>query len=130
MTQARRSTQHQRLALAAVVDFLTNSILLSVALTIVLNLALWARRQRSTKDSFGGIAPSRHASPEFDRSRTDDESTLQPPESGDAWLGDSTGTSEPHRGQRPRVQVFFPWKAMLIGSIGLTVLLNVLNARG
>lgn len=27
----------------------------------------------------------------------------------------------------PRVKVFFPWKAMLIGSIVLTVFLNVVN---
>jgi len=30
-------------------------------------------------------------------------------------------------GARPRVKVFFPWKAMLIGSIVLTVLLNLIN---
>jgi hypothetical protein len=29
---------------------------------------------------------------------------------------------------RPRVKVFFPWKAMLIGSIVLTVLVNVIWA--
>ena len=28
---------------------------------------------------------------------------------------------------QPRVKVFFPWKAMLIGSIVLTVLLNLVN---
>lgn len=28
---------------------------------------------------------------------------------------------------QPKVKVFFPWKAMLIGSIVLTVLLNVVN---
>lgn len=28
---------------------------------------------------------------------------------------------------KPRVKVFFPWKAMLIGSIVLTVLLNLVN---
>ena len=28
---------------------------------------------------------------------------------------------------RPRVKVFFPWKAMLIGSIVLTVLVNVIG---
>ncbi len=28
------------------------------------------------------------------------------------------------QGQRPRVHVFFPWKAMLVVSIALTVLLN------
>ena len=30
-------------------------------------------------------------------------------------------------GNRPRVKVFFPWKAMLIGSIVLTVLVNVIS---
>jgi hypothetical protein len=29
---------------------------------------------------------------------------------------------------RPRVKVFFPWKAMLIGSIVLTVLVNIIWA--
>ena len=29
---------------------------------------------------------------------------------------------------RPRVKVFFPWKAMLIGSIALTVLVNIIWA--
>jgi hypothetical protein len=28
---------------------------------------------------------------------------------------------------RPRVKVFFPWKAMLIGSIVLTVLINLIG---
>lgn len=28
----------------------------------------------------------------------------------------------------PRVRVFFPWKAMLIGSIALTVIVNLLAA--
>ncbi|MEE9351594.1 MAG: hypothetical protein V3U78_04990 [Thiotrichaceae bacterium] len=30
-------------------------------------------------------------------------------------------------GARPRVKVFFPWKAMLIGSIVLTVLVNLIG---
>ncbi len=29
---------------------------------------------------------------------------------------------------RPRVKVFFPWKAMLIGSIVLTVLVNLIRS--
>ena len=29
---------------------------------------------------------------------------------------------------RPRVQVFFPWKAMLIGSVVLTVLVNIVGS--
>jgi hypothetical protein len=32
------------------------------------------------------------------------------------------------RGEAPRVQVFFPWKWMLIGSLVLTVLVNVVAA--
>ena len=28
---------------------------------------------------------------------------------------------------RPRVKVFFPWKAMLIGSIVLTILVNLIS---
>jgi hypothetical protein len=30
------------------------------------------------------------------------------------------------RGEKPRVRVFFPWKWMLIGSIVLTILINVI----
>lgn len=29
--------------------------------------------------------------------------------------------------QQPRVKVFFPWKVMLIGSIALTVLVNLIG---
>jgi hypothetical protein len=32
------------------------------------------------------------------------------------------------RGEKPRVQVFFPWKWMLIGSVVLTILINVIAA--
>ena len=35
---------------------------------------------------------------------------------------------EPGADEAPRVRVFFPWKAMLIGSVALTVLLNVVAA--
>ena len=31
------------------------------------------------------------------------------------------------RGEKPRVRVFFPWKAMLIASIILTILVNVVG---
>ncbi len=31
------------------------------------------------------------------------------------------------RGEKPRVQVFFPWKAMLIASIVLTLLVNAVG---
>lgn len=37
-------------------------------------------------------------------------------------------TIEQHKDEdQPRVKVFFPWKAMLIGSVVLTVLLNLVN---
>jgi hypothetical protein len=31
------------------------------------------------------------------------------------------------RGEKPRVRVFFPWKAMVIGSIVLTILVNAVG---
>ena len=37
--------------------------------------------------------------------------------------------AQPDR-EPPKVRVLFPWKAMLIGSIALTVLLNVITALG
>jgi hypothetical protein len=42
-------------------------------------------------------------------------------------LDDWTARSSDYDG--PRVRVFFPWKAMLIGSIVLTVLVNVFARR-
>jgi hypothetical protein len=40
-------------------------------------------------------------------------------------MRDSIAAAE--RGERPRVQVFLPWKAMLIGSIILTILVNAVG---
>ncbi len=43
-------------------------------------------------------------------------------ERADSWVERQADDSS------PRVRVFFPWKAMLIGSIVLTVLLNLIAA--
>lgn len=73
------------------------SIVLSVVATVALNVVprLFPRQTRSI-----GERIERRAAERVDRS--------------------PNGASE-----QPRVQVFFPWKAMLIGSVLLTVLLNV-----
>ncbi len=84
-------------------DFLIRSLILSVVLTVALNLFLaWRSRQASRSDVDGASAPSPFP----------ESSPFEPPP--DAATGD-----------RPRVQVYFPWKAMLIGSIALTILLNL-----
>ena len=73
-------------------DFLLFSLIASVVLTVILNLAL----------RFG---PSR-------------KEPLEQPEQ--AWL------DQPEDGRgNSKVRVFFPWKAMLAVSIGLTVLVNL-----
>ncbi len=40
----------------------------------------------------------------------------------DTWLADAADDPS------PRVRVFFPWKAMLVGSVVLTVLVNLVAA--
>ncbi|MEY2426418.1 MAG: hypothetical protein QOI61_1990 [Actinomycetota bacterium] len=75
-------------------SWLVLSLVLSVALTVVLNLGVRAfpngpRRLQERADSWVAAQPQ-------DRS--------------------------------PRVRVFFPWKAMLIGSVVLTVLVNLIAA--
>ncbi len=42
------------------------------------------------------------------------------------YLVDATDAKDPSTPQR-KVQVWFPWKGMLIASVGLTVLLNVIS---
>jgi len=79
--------------------FLIRSLVLSAVLTVLLNVFLVWRGRRSTADVFGGRPPP---------------GPPLPPVNHDADAAD-----------RPRVQVFVPWKAMLIGSIGLTVVLNL-----
>jgi hypothetical protein len=74
-------------------SWIVMSLLLSVVLTVVLNLAVRAFPS----------GPRRIG------------------ERMDRWAA-----SQPDNGRR--VQVFFPWKAMLIGSIALTVLVNVIAA--
>ncbi len=47
-------------------------------------------------------------------------------------IGDNARRAiEQHEGDgRPRVKVFFPWKAMLVISLGLTVLVNLISYFG
>ncbi len=84
-------------------DFLVASIVLSVVLTIVVNLVLWLFPSvgRRLGDSVQRLAERPSASD---------------PQTYDMQVD---------RPQRSRVQVFFPWKAMLIGSVVLTVVLNL-----
>ena len=85
-------------------SWLVLSIVASVVLTVALNLAIRLfpgmadRGRRSLDDWVERQAVDRHPS---DR-----------------------GTTEP--GRNSSVQVYFPWKAMLIGSLILTVALNLL----
>jgi hypothetical protein len=77
-------------------NWLVVSIVLSVVLTVVLNLVLWL---------FPGAG--RRAADGF--ARLTENADRKPAERGDS-----------------HVRVIVPWKAMLLGSIVLTVLLNVL----
>lgn len=81
-------------------NWLVLSILASVVLTVVLNLGL--RLFPGAGDRAGRRMETWAAPNPDDR-------------------------SEPYVPQSPqrRVRVFFPWKAMLIASLGLTILLNV-----
>jgi len=83
--------------------WLVQSLLLSVALTVGLNLALrlWpgGRRQRRRTARPTGPTPARPAPPR----------SAPPPDGG-----------------RPTVRVIVPWKAMLVASLVGTVVLNVL----
>lgn len=78
--------------------FLATSIVLSVVATVLLNVVprLFPRQSQSLGRR-------------LDERLTDMAERTPPGEQSDG----------------PRVQVFFPWRAMLIGSVLLTVLLNV-----
>ena len=80
-------------------DFLVTSIVLSVVLTAGVNLLPLL---------FPGLAQRRDAAM---------QRLLR------SLAGDDTGSSA------PRVRVYFPWRAMLLVSLGLTLLLN-LAGRG
>jgi hypothetical protein len=82
-------------------QWLVVSIVLSIVLTVVVNLVLWLfpGAGRRVADGFGRLAA------DVDRGAAD----RRAPERGDS-----------------RVHVIVPWKAMLIGSIVLTVVLNAL----
>ena len=90
-------------------DFLIASIVLSVVLTIVVNvlLRLFPGGSRRLGDSVQRLAERQSGS--WD-TQTYDTRTY------DAQLD---------RPRHSRVQVIFPWKAMLVGSIVLTVVLNL-----
>lgn len=80
-------------------QWLVASIVLSIVLTVVVNLVLWLfpGAGRRVADGFGRLADD-----------ADDADRRAP------------GRADSH------VHVFAPWKAMLIGSIVLTVVLNLL----
>jgi hypothetical protein len=86
-------------------DWLVMSIVASVVLTIVLNLGL---RLFPGAGERGGRRAATWAAP-------DPEVRAGPDE------------AQPHRS---RVRVFFPWKAMLLASLVLTILLNVVIRLG
>jgi hypothetical protein len=81
------------------VSWLAFSIIASVVLTILLNIALrvFPGMSRRMRDGFTRLAE-----------RTDED--------------------HPYGEPRSRVRVYFPWKAMLIGSIVLTVVINIVLA--
>lgn len=81
-------------------SFLVWSLVLSAVLTILLNVLVVWRGRRVTDDV-------------LDRRQPPPGSVEPPVDNGD------------DAAERTNVQVFVPWKAMLIGSIGLTVVLNL-----
>jgi hypothetical protein len=91
-------------------DFLLLSIVASVVLTVVANIAL------------------RFWTPDPERwfpSDTDVHRPLPPvPDDRSVGPGGGDGREYGDGTEGPRVRLFFPWKAMLVISIGLTVLLN------
>jgi hypothetical protein len=97
-------------------DWLVVSIVASVVLTVVLNLALRL---------FPG-AGDRAAR------RMETWAAPDPDDRQDAYGYegyDDVGRTD-DRGRRTQVRVFFPWKAMLIGSLLLTLLVNVVLRLG
>jgi hypothetical protein len=85
-------------------QWLVVSIVLSIVLTVVLNLVLWLfpGAGRRVADGFGRLA---------------DNADRTTAEGGGSPVGEGGGS---------HVRVIVPWKAMLIGSIVLTVALNLL----
>jgi hypothetical protein len=79
------------------VSWLGFSIVASIVLTIVLNLALWM---------FPNLGERLHDAL--------------------ARLADAHERNDDGGEPQSRMRVYFPWKAMLIGSIVLTILINVL----
>lgn len=77
-------------------DWLAFSIVASIVLTVVLNLVLW---------TFPGIA------------RWVGRQLFEMVERRDDVPDDTPG---------PRIRIWFPWRLMLVASLGLTLLLNLL----
>lgn len=103
-------------------QFLWTSFLASVVLTILLNLAL--RLVPGLGDRIGtwlaSVSQTRPSRPSRSAPPPPGSASGQPPSAG------NPATPAPgDGGQGPRVQVHVPWKAMLIGSILLTLLLNL-----
>ncbi|MDH3682453.1 MAG: hypothetical protein OEV40_21170 [Acidimicrobiia bacterium] len=84
------------------IQFLVASLLLSLLLTMVLNLLLRVPGVQQWLDA-----------------RLDAVMAARPERNGPTRSDDG-----------PRVRVFVPWKAMLIGSIVLTILVNAIGAIG
>lgn len=91
-------------------DFVLLSIVASMVLTVVANIAL----------RFWTPDPERWFPSDTDARRP---SPPAPDDRGDG-LDDGDGREYGRGTESPGVRVFFPWRAMLVISIGLTVLLN------
>jgi hypothetical protein len=91
-------------------EFLLLSIVASVVLTVIANIAL----------RFWTPDPERWFPSDTDARRP------SPPAPDDGGVGPDDGDGREYGGgtEGPRVRVLFPWRAMLVISIGLTVLLN------
>ncbi|MGF1599911.1 MAG: hypothetical protein ACFCVK_23880 [Acidimicrobiales bacterium] len=108
-------------------DILLRSLVASVVLTVVLNVAvrLFASSRRNREPHGGGpdgvgrgAGPGAAGPGAAGPTRTPGRSELP------TWW--PSGADDRHGGGgRSRVEIFFPWKAMLIGSIALTVVVNV-----
>lgn len=80
-------------------DFIVQSLIASVVLTVLLNL-LPRLFPKSTRKVERGLHEK------IEQAFAEDDSRVE-------------------QGKKPRVRVFFPWKAMLIVSVVLTVLVNL-----
>ncbi|MGD9749642.1 MAG: hypothetical protein AB7W59_01470 [Acidimicrobiia bacterium] len=100
-------------------SFLVRSLVLSIAATVVLNVVI-----RLLARPGGGLRRARPRSPQWP---TDRRAPGGFDGDGDGDGGDIGHGHGPDAGSGPRVRVIFPWKLMLVGSLLLTVLVNVLT---